>query len=79
MDLETSKVPVVCSVETIVASVTGVFLFNENLGGMKLLGIALVLCSIAVMNLVQPKAPEEPSAEPSAETGATADASQSDQ
>lgn len=53
--LEASKVPVVSSVETIVAAITGVFLFSESLGGMKLLGIALVLGSIAIMNLVKPR------------------------
>lgn len=51
--LEASKVPVISSVETIVAAVSGVALFSETMGGMKLFGMALVLCSIAMMNLAK--------------------------
>lgn len=54
-DLEASKVPVVSSVETIVAALSGVFLFSETIGGMKLVGIGLVLVSIVIMNMVKPK------------------------
>lgn len=54
-DLEASKVPVVSSVETIVAAISGVFLFSESIGGMKLVGMVMVLASIAIMNLVKPK------------------------
>ena len=47
---ETSKVPVIASVETVVAAVIGLVAFGQTLGVVKILGIALVLCSIAVMN-----------------------------
>ena len=47
---ETSKVPVIASVETVVAAVIGLVAFGQTLGMVKILGIALVLCSIAVMN-----------------------------
>ena len=47
---ETSKVPVIASVETAVAAVIGFVAFGQTLGAVKILGIALVLCSIAVMN-----------------------------
>lgn len=50
-NLETAKVPVIASVETIVAAVIGIALFSETAGLWKLAGIALVLCSIAVMNV----------------------------
>ena len=48
---ETSKVPVMASVETVVAAGIGLLAFGQRLGAVKLLGIALVLCSIAVMNM----------------------------
>ena len=47
---ETSKVPVMASVETVVAAGIGRLAFGERLGAVKLLGIALVLCSIVIMN-----------------------------
>lgn len=53
--LETSKVPVVTSVETVVATCIGVFVFSEAIGLIKLVGIALVLVSIVIMNLAKPK------------------------
>ncbi len=53
--LETSKVPVVTSVETVVATCIGVFVFHEALGFVKLIGIGLVLASIVIMNMVKPK------------------------
>lgn len=53
--LETSKVPVVTSVETVVATCIGIFMYNEALGLVKLIGIGLVLFSIVIMNLVKPK------------------------
>lgn len=49
--LETSKVPVIASVETVVAAVIGVAVLQEDFSLWKLAGIVLVLCSIAVMNL----------------------------
>lgn len=50
-DLEISKVPIVASVETVVAAIIGIVLYQESAGLGKILGIALVLASIAVMNL----------------------------
>ena len=48
--LETSKVPVIASIETVVAAMIGILLFQEAVGPFKLLGIACVLASIAIMN-----------------------------
>jgi drug/metabolite transporter (DMT)-like permease len=48
---ETSKVPVLASVETVVAALIGLVAFGEELGIAKIIGIALVLVSIVVMNL----------------------------
>lgn len=50
-DLETSKVPVVASVETVVAALIGILVYSESAGLGKLAGIALVILSIAVMNM----------------------------
>lgn len=50
---ETSRVPVLASVETVVASLIGLVAFGQTLGAAKIAGIALVLCSIAVMNKKQ--------------------------
>ncbi len=47
---ETSKIPVIASVETVSATMIGIFLFHEKLGAGSLAGIVLVLSSIAVMN-----------------------------
>lgn len=48
---ESSKVPVVASVETVVATIIGVVVFHENLRLGNIAGIACVLSSIALMNL----------------------------
>lgn len=53
--LETSKVPVVASVETVVATAIGIFVFSEALGFFKLIGIGLVLASIVIMNSSKPE------------------------
>lgn len=53
--LETSKVPVVTSVETVVATCIGIFVFSEAIGLVKLIGIGLVLASIVIMNMARPK------------------------
>ena len=50
---ETSRIPVLASVETVVAAVVGLAAFGQGLSLMKVVGIALVLCSIAVMNMVK--------------------------
>lgn len=47
---ENSKVPVVASIETVVAAAFGILLYHEALGLAGLLGIALVLASIALMS-----------------------------
>ena len=47
---ETSKVPVIASVETVIAAVIGLLAFGQTLGAVKILGIGLMLCSIAIMN-----------------------------
>lgn len=49
--LETSRVPVIASVETIVAAIIGILVFNESSSFMKLVGIAFVVASIAIMNM----------------------------
>jgi len=51
MDLETSKVPIVASVETVVAAIIGICMFREDFNPAKLIGITLVLFSIAIMNM----------------------------
>lgn len=50
---ETSRIPVLASVETVVAAVVGLVAFGQGLSLMKVIGIALVLCSIAVMNMTK--------------------------
>lgn len=47
---ETTKAPVLASLETVVAAGIGLLAFGQNLSPAKILGIILVLCSIAVMN-----------------------------
>lgn len=47
---ETSKVPVIASVETVMATMIGVLLYRERLSAIGLSGILLVLVSIVVMN-----------------------------
>lgn len=49
---ESSKVPVIASVEAVVATGIGVALYQEQLGICSILGVALVLVSIVVMNAV---------------------------
>ena len=47
---ETSRVPVLASVETVVAALIGLVVFGQSLGIVKIVGIALVMISIALMN-----------------------------
>lgn len=54
-NLETSKVPVIASVETVVAAIIGIFVFREEAGLWKLAGIICALCSIAIMNMAKSK------------------------
>ena len=50
MGLETSKVPVVMSFETVVTVLVGIGVYAEPAGAIKVLGIVLVLMSILIMN-----------------------------
>lgn len=50
MGLETSKVPVVMSFETVVTVLLGIGIYAEPAGTIKVLGIVLVLVSIVIMN-----------------------------
>ena len=47
---ETSKVPVVASIELVVATIIGVFAFSESMTFIKIIGILLVLLSIFLFN-----------------------------
>lgn len=47
---ENSRVPVIASVETVVAALLGVLLFGETLGPVHILGIGMVMGSIGLMN-----------------------------
>ncbi len=48
---ESSRVPVIASIEVVVATLFGVLLYSEGIGPVGLCGIVLVLLSIAIMNL----------------------------
>ena len=48
---ESSRVPVIASIEVVVATLFGILLYSEGIGPVGLCGIALVLLSIAIMNL----------------------------
>ena len=48
---EPSRVPVIASVETVVAAAVGMALYHDRLGTWGIAGILLVLVSIGVMNL----------------------------
>ena len=47
---ETSRIPVLASVETAVAAVIGLLVFGQELSFVMVIGIVLVLCSVAMMN-----------------------------
>lgn len=47
---EISKVPVIASVECVVAILWGVLLFRESMGMGNYLGVALIFCSLVLMN-----------------------------
>ena len=47
---ESSKVPVIASVETVVAALVGILLYHERLGVISSVGVLLVLFSILLMN-----------------------------
>ncbi|MCF0141345.1 MAG: EamA family transporter [Mogibacterium sp.] len=48
---ETSKVPVIASVETVIATILGIVIFRENFGAVNVIGMLCVFGSIALMNL----------------------------
>ncbi len=48
---ETSKIPIAASIETVSATIVGILVFHEAIGFGNLIGIALVLASIVIMNL----------------------------
>lgn len=48
---ETSKIPIAASIETVSATLVGIFIFHESLGLGNIAGIALVLSSIVIMNI----------------------------
>ncbi len=52
--IEASKAPVVASVEVVVAAIIGIAIYSESASPVKLIGIAIVILSIAVMNREKP-------------------------
>lgn len=50
-DVELSRVPVIASVEPVIATLIGVMMFNENIGPINIIGLVLVLFSVAFMNM----------------------------
>jgi len=48
---ETSKVPVLCSMEVVVATILGVVVFKEQIGIVNGIGMLCVLASIVIMNI----------------------------
>lgn len=49
--LEISKVPIIASVETVIATLIGVIVFKEKLNFINVLGIIILLSSIVLMNM----------------------------
>jgi drug/metabolite transporter (DMT)-like permease len=58
-NLEVSRIPVIASIETVVATLIGVIIFRERLNFINVLGIVLLLSSIAMMNMKFKKESEE--------------------
>ncbi len=54
-NLEISKLPVIASVETVVATLIGVLVFNESLNFISVMGIVILLASIVIMNMKMKK------------------------
>jgi len=52
--LELSKVPVIASVEVVVATLIGIIAFKEKINFISVLGIIILLSSIALMNVAAP-------------------------
>lgn len=49
-DVELSKVPIIASVEPIIATIIGLLVFSENIGLINAAGLVIVLVSIVLMN-----------------------------
>lgn len=49
-DVELSKVPIIASVEPIIATIIGLLVFSENIGLINAVGLVIVLVSIVLMN-----------------------------
>ena len=58
---ETSKVPVIASVEPVVATVIGAAAFGENINAVRIVGVVLVLVSILLFSMKRGKKQKEPS------------------
>ena len=50
-DIELSRAPIIASVEPVVATLIGVFIFSENIGLINIIGLVLVLFSVVFMNV----------------------------
>ncbi len=50
-NLETSRVPVIASVETVFAALIGALAFSEPMNGAKIVGVVLVVASIIMRNV----------------------------
>ena len=50
-DIELSRAPIIASVEPVVATLIGVFVFSENIGIVNIVGLVMVLFSVVFMNL----------------------------
>ncbi len=49
-NLELARVPIIASVETVVATLLGVFIFRESIGVINTVGMGILILSIAIMN-----------------------------
>jgi DME family drug/metabolite transporter len=49
-DVELSRVPIIASVEPIIATLIGLLVFSENIGIINAIGLVIVLFSIFLMN-----------------------------
>ena len=59
MGIDASKTTIIASIEVVIATLAGVFLLNESINFIGLLGIAIMLGSIFLMNMNTGKDPEE--------------------
>ena len=53
-DVELSRVPIIASVEPIIATIIGLVVFSENIGIINAIGLIIVLVSIVLMNSGKP-------------------------